>query len=186
VWPADPTGASPATVALSFALASPATVTWTILDAGGRVVLTHLDRAALGPGSYAFTWDGRDATGMPVAPGAYRSSVVAAANGLAARLTTAVAVGPFGLTASSATATRGATITLTAVPAGPTVGAPIVAVSQPGVAPRVVAMTAATGGRYVARIAVARSLYLGTLVLTVTGTTASGAAAGAQLVLPIR
>ena len=114
------------------------------------------------------------------------SSVVAAANGLAARLTTTVAIGPFGLTASSAAAARGTTITLTAVPAGPMAGAPIVAVGQPGVAPRVLAMTSAAGGRYVARIPVARSLYVGTLVLTVTGTTVSGTTVAAQLALPIR
>ncbi|HEX9044548.1 MAG TPA: FlgD immunoglobulin-like domain containing protein [Candidatus Limnocylindrales bacterium] len=186
IWPADPTGMSPAAADLSFVLASAASVTWTILDPAGRTVATHFDRVPLGAGAYAFSWDGRDAGGNLVPPGSYRASVIAAAGGLAARLTTTVAVGPYGLSTSSTVARRGTTLSLTALPSVPGAAVPMVVVSQPGLAPRIVPMIAAGAGRFTARIAIARARDLGLLQLTVTGAMAGGTAVSARLALPLR
>ena len=54
----------------SFSLQSAAFVKVSLYDAAGRRVRTLLD-AAMSPGSYTATWDGRDDAGRPVAPGVY-------------------------------------------------------------------------------------------------------------------
>jgi hypothetical protein len=55
---------------LPFTLARPATVDLRVYDVAGRLVRT-LVNDPLGPGAHEIRWDGRDASGLDVAPGVY-------------------------------------------------------------------------------------------------------------------
>lgn len=55
---------------VGFTLAAPAHAALVVHDIGGRRVRT-LVQAAFGAGSHRIAWDGRDAAGRPLAPGAY-------------------------------------------------------------------------------------------------------------------
>ena len=58
---------------LSFTLARPATVTWTIRNAANAVVATHLDDAAVGAGTQTWIWDGQGRRRAFAAAGIYTS-----------------------------------------------------------------------------------------------------------------
>jgi glucose/arabinose dehydrogenase len=76
---------SAADIELSFTLAADGDVTLAIYDLGGRRVRTLMkDRSVAGP--VRATWDGRDATGLPVAPGLYLARLVTREGVVTARI----------------------------------------------------------------------------------------------------
>lgn len=182
-FPQAPDGA-PATTSLTFALAAQATVTWTITDAGGRRILTQIAAQPLGPGSYAFAWDGRDQSGTIVPRGTYYS-VVRATNGpLAFATRVAVVADAFAVRVSDSTPSRGQTITVTALSARPLVSAPKLTIVQAGAAPRTVAMPATSAG-YRVRVRLAAGTPAGILQLIVTGRDGTGLTTSSSASYPL-
>jgi flagellar hook assembly protein FlgD len=172
-FPQDGDRLAPAT-AFSFKLLRPATVTWTIVNAGGAVVRTVDSSQALGAGTYAFSWNGRADSGSYVPRGTYRA-VVQATNGTqVATQSVSVLVDAFRIAVSDATPARGQRLTVT-VTSTETLGAnPRVAVYQPGI--RVWRATAVKVSGHVYRVTIRlRSSATGTLRLRVYGKDKHGA-----------
>jgi flagellar hook assembly protein FlgD len=182
--PQDPNATAPAATTLSFALAAPATVTWTVSNAAGRSIFTQYLSTPLPPGAYAFEWNGRDQAGTVVAPGTYYSNVLATDGALSLRTKSPFTVGAFAVTSSDTTPARGQTITITAASAEPLGAALRLTILQPGVAPRVVTMTR-SGSSYRAAVALRRTTRTGSLVLKVAGTDTAGVASTSVVSFPI-
>ncbi len=183
-FPQAPEGA-PATTTFSFALGSPATVTWTVTDAAGHRLLTHLATQALAPGSYAFAWDGRDQSGVLVPRGTYYS-VVRATNGqLTFAIRVAVVADAFAIRVSSAAPSRGQAVTVTVTAARPLTSPAMLTIVQPGTAPRTVAMPLTSAG-YRLKVRLAAGTAAGTLQLIVSGTDVSGMSTSSSASYPLR
>lgn len=185
IWPADPNGSAPRAAEVSFTLGAAATVSVAILDAAGRTVATVAPRAPRDAGFHAVGWDGTGADGRPVAPGAYRASVVAASGGLATRIGVPLWVGPFALATDRSIAVRGRVLVLAAAAAEPVAAPPVARVTQPGLPARSVRMVL-EGDRWVARIPVLRGGTAGRLSIAVVGTDLLGLRGVAQLSIPLR
>jgi flagellar hook assembly protein FlgD len=122
------------TTVLSFSLARPATVTWTIRNAANDVVVTHLADVALSAGIQTWTWDGRTADGALLPVGVYRSYVTASDGTLAISQAVSVDMNAFAIATSTATPRRGGKMLIVVNSAEPLSSGVIVYVSQPGVA----------------------------------------------------
>ncbi len=120
------------TVTLPFALSRPATVSWQVVDATGRAVLTIKDGEALAAGSYTFRWDGRNADGAYEPRGTYRSVVSATDGSVVARISSSVTLDAFRVTASDATPARHQRVTFTVISAEPLASRPTLRLSEPG------------------------------------------------------
>lgn len=117
---------------LSFVLTEAATVDWTVQDAQGNVVRTLRQAAALGAGSFAYNWNGRNDAGAFVPRGTYYS-VVRATNGTLSMTSRAMTVADgFRVIASDTTPNRGQSVTITATTAEKLSRTPRVVVYQPG------------------------------------------------------
>jgi flagellar hook assembly protein FlgD len=182
--PRDTNATAPAATTLSFALAAPATITWTVSNAAGRSIFTQYLSTPLQPGAHAFEWSGRDQAGTLVPPGTYYSNVLATDGALSLRTRSPVAVGAFAVTSSDTTPARGQTITITAASAEALRAAPRLTILQPGVASRVVTMTR-SGSGYRATIALRRTTRTGSLVLKVIGSDTAGVASTSVVTFPI-
>jgi hypothetical protein len=98
---------------LSFSLARPMTVSWTLLDSAGNVVVTRLDAVALPAGKQTWPWNGRTADGTMVPRGRYTSRVSATDGTLVATQTIAFDANAFRFKLSDTTPKRGQKITVT-------------------------------------------------------------------------
>ncbi len=123
-----------ATTVLSFSLAKPATVTWTIRNAANTIVVTHLADAALAAGTQTWTWDGRTAEGALLPVGSYTSYVTASDGALAISQAVRVDMNAFAIATSTATPRRGGKMLIVVTSAEPLSSGVLVYVSQPGVA----------------------------------------------------
>jgi len=119
---------------LSFALARPMTVTWTLQNAAGQTVITRLAASALPAGVTSWVFDGRRPGGSMLPRGRYTSVVTATDGTLSATQAVAFDLDAFRLKLSDSTPRRGQYITVTATSAEPLARAPTLRVSQPGVA----------------------------------------------------
>ena len=146
-YAADGDPLAPSTT-LSATVVRPALVDWTILDATGAVVVSHWTARSTLPGTYAWTWTGRDAAGAYVASGAYTAAITATtADGTIAFRRT-IWVGPFRITPSTTTLAVGRSVTVTIVSAEPLTRRPALTVTQPGLVPYVLATTAVSSSTY--------------------------------------
>jgi len=155
---------------LSFVLAQPAAVTWSVVNAKGQAVATRYQNTALGAGSRSWVWTGLDAVGRPVAPGTYTAVVTAGNGSLATTTRTVLTVAAFRITVRPTVAIRGQNITVTAVSAEPLGSNPRLTISQPGVAARSVAMVKVATNTYRVTTRLSSSGSAGTLTLKVAGT----------------
>ena len=129
------------TTALSFRLTRPATVTWTIRNAAGTVVATHLVDVALEAGSHAWTWDGRSETDVLLPQGAYTSYVTASDGTFSASQAVRVEMAAFAIATSTAAPRRGRVLTVTVTSAEYLNGSPRLYITQPGFATRAVTLS---------------------------------------------
>ncbi len=182
-FPQDGDSLSP-TTALSFRLAAPATVSWTIVNALGAVVRTIKTGAALAAGPYAFTWNGRNDAGAYVPRGTYRSAVTATDGTTAITQRVAVVADAFRIVASDTTPGRRQRFTVTAFSAESLGATPRLTVFQPGISAWSVAMVRSSSGVYVATITL-KSSSTGTLRLKVSAPDSAGRAQYANLNLPL-
>jgi flagellar hook assembly protein FlgD len=130
-----------ATTRLSFTLARPMTVTWTVRNAAGATVMTHLTDSAETAGTHDWTFDGRGPTGALLPRGKYTSNVTATDGTLTANQTTTFEAEAFVITPSDTTPGRGQTITVTVISPEALARTPTLWVYQPGLARYAVRMT---------------------------------------------
>ena len=126
---------------LSFTLAEPATVTWTIRNAAGATVATRLAAAPTAAGTQTWAWDGTNDAGARLPLGAYIASVAASAGGFAITHSVKVEMNAFAIATSTATAKRGSRLTVSVTSAEATSGSIRLYVTQPGHAVWAVTMT---------------------------------------------
>ena len=184
-YPHDADGLASKTV-LSFALARPGTVTWTIRDASGtEVVDTLLDGVELGAGATARSFYGRRVDGTMLPVGKYRSYVSVTDGQYTAVQTASFEMNAFSITSSTATPRRGRTLTVWALPAETLSSNVTLGVLQPGLSTWSVRMRKLSTGRYRAIITLKSGGSSGTLTLRVRAKDLNGRTNTSYLLLPI-
>ncbi len=128
------------TTNLSFTLARPMTVTWTVRNAAGTIVATRMSGSAQAAGTYTWGFNGRGSDGAMLPLGRYTSSVTATDGTLTATQATDFDAQAFIITPTDRTPGRGQTIKVYATSAESLSGSPRLYVYQPGVATWSVAM----------------------------------------------
>jgi flagellar hook assembly protein FlgD len=158
---------------LSYKLARPATVTWTLRNAAGAIVLTHAD----GPqtaGSHTWAFDGRRPDGSMLPLGRYTSYVAATDGTFVYAQAAKVELNAFSIVTSTGTPRRGSRLTITATSAEPLTGSPRLYVTQPGKSTYVLTMSRVSAGVYRVRFTVKTGGAAGALKLKVWGRDADG------------
>jgi flagellar hook assembly protein FlgD len=164
-------------VTLSFTLARPATVTWSMADAKGRSVRFFAKAQPLTPGPQVATWDGRDDAGGLVPAGTY-TMVLRADDGITRAVArTTVGIGPFRVATSPAIPVHGKVATFTITTALQVPGTPEVLVTLPGAGTLAVPVTRVDGSTWRGRLKLSAGTRAGTATVAVTGTDATGAPA---------
>lgn len=159
---------------LSFQLAVPAAVTWTIADASGHVVLTRYQNTPMAARSVAWIWTGLDQSGLAVPVGRYFATVTAARGTFRASATTPLTAGAFAITTSPTAAVAGQNLTITALSAEPLSGSPRLTISQSGATARTMVMTRIGPNTWRVTIRLATVGRGGSVGLEVVGTDARG------------
>ena len=129
------------TTSLSFRLARPATVTWTIRNEANVVVATHLQDASIGAGTQTWVWNGRRDDGTMLPGGVYFSYVTASDGVVTISQRRGVEMNAFSIRPSTTALHRGTRLTVTATFAEPLSTATRLYVYQPGLATWSVLMT---------------------------------------------
>jgi VCBS repeat-containing protein len=172
------------TTRFGFTLLDGATVSATVRDASGAVVLTRYDAAPLAAGSYAFAWDGRLTDGTMARPGRYTYAVSSTDGTLKATGAVAVLADGFRITISDATPGRRQRITIYATSAESLTALPRVRVYQPGLAGYSYAMTR-SGSRYRVTITLKGTGRAGTIRFVVSGKDGAGRTNRATVSYPL-
>jgi flagellar hook assembly protein FlgD len=131
-FPQDKDSLSP-TTKLQFTLARPMTVTWTLRDSSGGVVITRLSDSARAAGTHYWIFDGKRSDGSMLPRGRYTSSVTAADGSLVATQTVSFDADAFTIKLSDSTPGRGQSITVYVTTAETLMKNPTLWVYQPGV-----------------------------------------------------
>ena len=183
-YPQDLDKVAPSTN-LSFTLSRPMTVTWTLRNAAGNVVDTHLAAVPLEVGTHTWTFDGRRSDGTMLAPGRYVSHVAASDGTLVAYQSAAFEADAFLVKPSDATPARGQAISVTVTTAEPLSANPRVTISQPGIAAWSVATVKLSSTTYRAAIRLKTGGGTGTVTFKAAGKDARGAAQGTRRAFPL-
>ena len=136
------------TTTLQYTLARPMTVTWTLRDAAGRIVITRLSEVAQAAGTYSWVFDGRRPDGSMLPRGRYVSHVVATDGVLLAAQAVGFEADAFTMKTSDSTPGRGQKITVTVVSAEGLSRSPRLHIYQPRISRWSVAMTKIAKGTY--------------------------------------
>ena len=99
------------TTTLSFVLARQMNVTWTLRNAAGAIVDTHLDAVARPAGTTSWVFDGRRTDGTMLPPGRYTSYVSATDGTLGASQAVSFEADAFYQRLPDVTPARGQTVT---------------------------------------------------------------------------
>ena len=173
IYPQD--GDSLATTTdLSFSLARPMTVTWTLRDAAGTVVDTHLTAIQLPAGMQRWTFDGHTSAGAMLPVGRYTSYVRATDGMLTATQSVSFNAMAFVITPNDSTPGRGQAITITAVSAESLAAAPRLLVTQPGKPTWSIVMVKLATNTYRAKVTLRTGGPAGTVSFAVFGTDVGG------------
>ena len=173
------------TVNLSFAVARPATVTWTIRNGANEVVVTHLADAAVDAGTQTWVWDGRTADGVLLPRGTYTSLVSASDGTWAISQSVKVEMNAFSIATSTATPRRGGKVTVVVTSAEPLSGGIRLYVSQPGKTTWGITMTKLDSRTWRATFTVKTGGSAGTLKLKAWGHDYDGRAQSTYRYLPL-
>ena len=162
------------TTKLSFVLARPMTVTWTLRSATGEIVDTHYDAVARPAGTTSWVFDGRRADGTMLPRGRYTSYVHATDGTLSAGQAVAFEADAFRQRLTDRTPRRGQTVTIYVTSAEPVSGTPRVYVYQPGRSSWSVALTKTGTYTYRARLTLKTGGPSGTMTIKILGTDSNG------------
>ena len=171
-------------VGLSFRLRDAALVGWTIQDGDGAVVRTVKADEALGAGTYAFTWDGRNDQGAFVPRGTYRSVVAATDGTYGSTQHATVLADAFRIAVSDATPARGQRLKVRVTSAEALGQLPRLRIYQPGAKAWTVTMKRVKGKVYRVTVTL-KGGDAGTLRLRVTARDKHGSKQRSNRYLPI-
>ena len=121
------------TTKLSFVLARPMTVSWTVRNAAGATVVTRIAASVKPAGTYAWGFNGRRANGTMLPRGRYTSYVTATDGALSATQTTTFEMDAFSMKPSDTTPGRGQSIKVNVKSAEGLSRTPTLYIYQPGV-----------------------------------------------------
>ena len=183
-YPQDRDSLAPSTT-LSFTLARPMTVTWTLRDAAGRIVDTHLAAAALPAGSQSWVFDGRRSDGTMLPAGRYLSYVTARDGSVVVSQSVSFEADAFLVKPSDATPGRGQTITVTVSSAEPLSARPRLSVYEPGLAAWSATLSRVSGSIYRATIRLKTGGGAGAVSFKVTGVDVAGASQRTTRAFPL-
>lgn len=138
--------------ALSFRVIRPATITWTIRDGEGNVVLTLADAVPMAPGTVTRPFYGKLPDGTLLPAGRYLSYVSATDGSVSWTQAASFEMNAFSIRPAATSATRGRSIRVDAVSAETLSTTPRLYVTQPGKATWSVPMTRVTGLTYRATV----------------------------------
>ncbi len=173
-YPQDLDSLAPTTT-LSFALARPMTVTWTLRDAAARVIDTHLAATPLQAGTQTWVFDGRRSDGTMLPPGRYLSYVTASDGTVAVAQSVSFEADAFLIKPSDATPGRGQTITVNVTSAEPLSAGPRLSIYQPGATAWSATLSRVSDTSYRATIRLRTGGGAGTVSFKVTGVDVTGA-----------
>ena len=172
-YPQDRDALAPSTT-LSFTLARPMTVSWTLRDVAAHVIDTHLATTVLPAGTQTWVFDGRRSDGTMLPPGRYLSYVTASDGSVVVAQSVAFEADAFLIKPSDLTPGRGQTITITVTSAEPLSASPRLSVYEPGVAAWSATLNRVTGSTYRATIRLRTGGGAGTASFKVTGVDVAG------------
>ena len=161
---------------LSFTLARPMTVTWTLRNASGATVRTRLAAVGEAAGTYGWWFDGRATDGTMLPRGRYTSFVTATDGTLTASQTTSFLMDAFAVSPSDTTPARGQSITIHITSAETLGSRPTLWINQPGLAPWSVRATKTGTYTYSATIRLKSTGRAGTVGFRVWGRDSKGGA----------
>ena len=173
------------TTSLSFALARPMTVTWTVRNGAGQVVRTRIADTALPAGTQSWTFNGRADDGTMLPRGRYYSYVTATDGTLTATQSVWFDLEGFRFKLSDTTPGRGQSITVTVTSAETLSARPRMWIYQPGLARWTVLMTKTGTYTYKATIRMKSSGKAGTVALKVKGYDTKGGSQSTTVTYPI-
>jgi flagellar hook assembly protein FlgD len=163
-----------ASVRFGVTLTHDAKVSWKIVNASGTTVRTHLTSQAEQAGTMHWTWYGKDAAGISVPNGWYRSVITATTANGTMRYVRDVAVGPYRVNFSDTTPKRGQHITVTVYNTEPLTAAPRLTITQPGVDPYSISLARVNSGHSRANVALKWAGTEGIMQILITGTDTGG------------
>ena len=173
IYPQD--GDSLATTTdLSFSLARPMTVTWTLRDAAGTIVDTHLAGVHVPAGTQRWTFDGHTSAGAMLPVGRYTSYVHATDGMLTATQSVSFNAIAFVIKPNDSTPGRGQLITIAAISAESLAAAPRLFITQPGKPTWSVVMVKSATNTYRAKVTLKTGGPAGTVSFAVSGTDVGG------------
>ncbi len=173
-YPQDRDALAPTTT-LSFTLARPMTVTWTLRDAAARIIDTHLAATPLPAGAQTWIFDGRRSDGTMLPPGRYLSYVTASDGTVVVAQSVAFEADAFLVKPSDATPGRGQAITVNVTSAERLSGSPRLSIYEPGLAAWSTTLKRVSGNAYRATIKLRTGGGSGTVSFKVTGVDVTGA-----------
>ena len=162
------------TTDLSFSLARPMTVTWTLRDAAGTIVDTHLAGVQVPAGTQIWTFDGHTSAGAMLPVGRYTSYVHATDGVLTASQSVSFNAIAFVIKPNDSTPGRGQLITITAISAESLAAAPRLFVTQPGKPTWSVVMAKSATNTYRAKVTLKTGGAAGTVSFEAFGTDVGG------------
>lgn len=174
------------TTNLSFVLARPMTVTWTLRNAAGAIVDTHLDAAELPAGTTSWLFDGRRSDDTMLPQGRYTSFVYATDGTVAASQAVSFEADAFTVKLNDTTPARGQTVSLYVTSAELLKAtAPRAYVYEPGLSMWSVPLTKTGTYTYKATLVLKKGGSAGTLSVKVLGADSKGQAQRTTRTFPI-
>ena len=173
------------TTRFAFTLDGPSTVTATVVGPGGVTVPTPFTAASLMARPYAWTWNGRLASGAWAPRGRYVLKVVATDGTVSTTRTSWVVADAFSVAISPHTPARGQLVTVTVTSSEPLRANARLRIVQPGIAARVVTMSHVSKNVYRVVVRLSSGGTAGTLSLVVSGTDLGGLVNATTLRVPL-
>jgi flagellar hook assembly protein FlgD len=170
---------------LSFSLARPMTVTWTVRNAAGAIVATRYSEALLPAGAYGWWFYGRAADGSMLPRGKYTTTLSATDGTLTATGSVAFTMDAFIIRPNDATPGRGQTIKVSVTSAEKLGSIPVLHIKQPGYTGWSVRLTKTGTYTFAATIRMKSGKPAGPVSLRVTGVDIRGGANSTTTVFPL-
>jgi hypothetical protein len=162
------------TTALKAKLSRPATASWLIRNAKGKMVRRAIDGVDYEPGDVRFVWDGKDDEGAYVPEGRYTARIkVKRPLGTYAHDVT-LFVMPFKMRSPTWKLNRGQVVNLTFDTAEPMKGKPVVTAKQPGISKYALKVTKLSPTKFKAKLATRKGGKVGQLRIRISGLDQSG------------
>lgn len=173
-----------ASASLSFRLTRTATTSLRIEDSAGQAIRTVWKERKRGPGTVAWTWDGRDGQKAFVPPGRYVAVLTVASPFGVTELRRAIVLDAFVVSASATELAAGDTLTLTFRSVEPLRAAPMATFIQTGLDPVKVRATKTPKGAYTVSLPVAAGS--GPASIVIVARDARGGRNATRLVVTVR